>query len=100
MTQKSLDEIRALRDPKAYLEGMEAVQKELNALVDRLFVNLDLTADSPSLLPAVRKASLEELERAIFDAQWRIDEIDRRVEQARNGAMGNRAAKRRAAKAK
>ena len=64
---------------------------------ESFLVNFDLTADSPSLLPAVRKASLEELERAIFDADWRIEEIDRRVAQAKNGAM-NRAAKRRAKK--
>lgn len=99
MAQKTLDDIRKLLDPQGYLDGMEEVKQALVKNRTRLFVNLDLNKDAPNLSPEERTAALDGGREAIFDCQWRIDEIERRVEDAKDAAQGGRAAKRRRAKA-
>jgi len=97
MTGRSLEEIRALIDPEGYIEGMKDGRQTLIKRRALLFVDYDMTAGTPGMTEKQRAEILDDLERTIRDCQWRIEEIDRRIEAAWDGAM-NRAARRRAKK--
>lgn len=93
-----LDDVRALIDPQGYIDSLQQARTILAGNLGRLLVDYDLTAATPHMADEVKAAALSQLIGVLRDAKWRIEEIDRRIEAARNGAMGhqpNRAERRR-----
>ncbi len=97
--QKTIDQIRKLIDPKGYLADLETVKAAFESERGKLLINRDLNEIDPQLTPDERKAAVTASEKAIFQAQWRVEEITQWIEDAKDGAMGGRAAKRRRKKA-
>lgn len=94
---RSVEDIRALVDPQGYIDSLEQVKTLLAGNLSRILVDYDLTEASPNLAAETKQVELARILNLMMDVKWRIEEIDRRVEAARNGAMGrqpNRAERR------
>jgi len=100
MSQKTLDDLRAIVDPEGYLAGLREVHANYKQRLAQLLVDYDLMADSPEIPEQQREPILKQQLTLMRDVAWRMAAIDERVEAAANGMAPNRAAKRRAAKAK
>ena len=98
MPQKTLDDIRAIIDPKGYLEALEEAHGSYKRRLGVLLVEYDLMADSPEIPEQQRPAALKQQLIVMRDAAWRMDAITERIEAAANGMAPNRAAKRRVKK--
>lgn len=96
MTQKTIEDIRALLDPKGYADDCEAVKASYERNRGRLFVNLDLHYDDPEMGDEERENTIEETERQIRQAQWRIERIEERIAGMMDGASPSRSGRRRA----
>ena len=94
MAKKSMEDIRALVDPEGWLRALREAKTSLEGNLALMFVDYDLTGASPELDAKVRSRSLAAFEGQIRDCEWRISEIQRRIDAATDGATG-RAAKRR-----
>ena len=100
MSQKTLDDLRAIVDPEGYLAGLREVHANYKQRLAQLLVDYDLMADSPEIPEQQRDAVLKQQLTLLRDVDWRMTAINERIEAAANGMSPNRAAKRRAAKAK
>ncbi len=94
MVQKSIEEIRQLVDPEGYKTDLEEVKQGLISNRGRLFVNLDLNHDDPTMNKDERDVAIAVTEKAIQQTQWRIERIEERVKQMLNGALPSRKARR------
>ena len=99
MPQKTLDDIRAIIDPKGYLEALVEAHASYKRRLGVLLVEYDLMTDSPEIPEQQRPAVLKQQLTTMRDAAWRMDAITERIDAAANGMAPNRAAKRRAKKA-
>lgn len=100
MVKKTLDDLRAIIDPEGYLAGLREVAANYKQRLAQLLVDYDLMADSPEIPEQQRPAILKQQLTVMRDVDWRMTAIDERIEAAANGMAPNRAAKRRAARAK
>lgn len=92
MGKKTIDDIRSLIDPQGFLRALEAGRERIEAQVAALLVDYEMAENTPHLSSERRKNSLDEIERAIKDGAWRIEQIDERIA----GLKGeNRASRRR-----
>ncbi len=98
MAKKSMEDIRALVDPEGWLRALREAKTSLEGNLALMFVDYDMANASPELDAKVRSRSLAAFESQIRDCEWRIGEIQRRIDAATDGATG-RAAKRRKARA-
>ncbi len=98
MTYKTLDDIRAIIEPEAYLAGLRESHSGYKTRLAQLLVEYDLMVDSPEIPENQRAAALETQLRVMRDAVWRMDAITERIEAAADGMAPNRAARRRAKK--
>ncbi|KKN01789.1 hypothetical protein LCGC14_1124230 [marine sediment metagenome] len=91
--KKSMQDIRALVDPEGWLRALREAKTSLEGNLALMFVDYDMTDASPELESKVRTALLARYEAQIRDCEWRLGEIQRRIDAATDGATG-RAAKR------
>lgn len=82
-----IDDIRALIDPQGYLDSLESAKQVLNRNLGTLLVDYDLTDTSPTMKSEIKIAQKKSLMDTMKEVQWRLEEIDRRITAARNGAM-------------
>ena len=98
MTKKSLEDIRAIIDPEGWLRALREYKTSLEGNLAAVFLDYDMTKATPELPDKVRAKALVSFETTIRDLDWRIEEIQRRIDAATDGATG-RAGKRRRKKA-
>ncbi|KKL84805.1 hypothetical protein LCGC14_1961100 [marine sediment metagenome] len=93
MAKKSLEDIRALVDPEGWLRALREYKTALEGNLAAVFLDYDMTEASPEIDTKVRARALVAFETTIRDLDWRIEEIQRRIDAATDGATG-RAARR------
>lgn len=92
--KKSMDEIRALVDPEGWLRALRTAKEALESNLAIMFVDYDMAKASPEILAKTRAEVIARHESQIRDVEWRLGEIQRRIDAATEGATG-RAARRR-----
>ena len=95
MVKKTLDDIRALVDPKGYLQAMEENKGNYRVRLGQLLVDYDLMADSPEIPEDARRDILERQLTLLRDVEWRMAAIEERIEAAQDGMAPGRGERRR-----
>lgn len=91
--RKSMEDIRALVDPEAWLRALREAKTALEGNLALMFVDYDMTKASPEMDAKTRGIALARFEAQIRDCEWRLNEIQNRINGAADGATG-RAGKR------
>jgi len=88
MTKKSMEDIRALIDPEAWLRALREAKTTLEGNLALMFVDYDMTKATPEMGTKARGAALTRSESQIRDCEWRLGEIQNRIDGAADGATG------------
>jgi len=96
MVVKTIDDIRQLIDPQGYIEALQQGRNQLQKTLSSLVADYDLTSDTPELNEDDRKVALDRQMSVLRDCVWRMEEIDRRLDNVTS--TPNRAERRRSRK--
>ena len=98
---RTIDQIREKITPEQWLQGLRAARETWEGQLTQLIVDRDVLEASSTLPVTDREAVIERMETQIIEIDARIEEIDERLNGARDGALGlPRVARRRLAKEK